>query len=253
MSINEQSVHCRHVLNLLGVNLWAQTTTATQSLPVMSFDRFNQSSVHKNLPQPILSAKSQTKIQTKIQAKPEKLAQFNQTADRPQDLTQMLLLTDAKSADSSTNQETASPQTTTNPIALQDMSIGYEMEGVRAGDWVLVADVSSSSRDELSVWVSLKSALSRWATAHDKPFETHHISYPVSDELPSTPSLAQRCFDGFVLRLQIAGGFSDKVILLNEPNECITHQDKTTIKVPTLAMMTQDTDTKKQLWQLITA
>ncbi|WII94476.1 hypothetical protein LU276_05390 [Moraxella haemolytica] len=227
--MNEQNAHCRHVLDLLGVNLWAKTTTTIHSLPAVAFDRFNQ--------------KSSVGL--------DGLASVNQPS-QPSDVVYDVM-DGVNEADQSDKMEVLDWQeVATNISTKHDADISYEVEGIRAGKWVLIADVSTSSREERLVWMSLKSALSCWAKDCGCFFDFHRISYPMSDELSSTPTLAQICFDGFVLRLQMLEEFSEQVILLNDLNEYITHQSKIDKEIPTLAVITKDASRKKQLWQLIT-
>lgn len=129
--------------------------------------------------------------------------------------------------------------------------IGYELDGMRVGEWVLVVDVGVIGREEQSVWVSLKSALSTWADTHKVNFHTHHIRYPMSDELMVSQSLAQKCFDGFILRLQMMGDFTQKVAFLSALVDDVDYFGESVV-LPLLSQMVHNPSEKKRLWQQVT-
>lgn len=131
-----------------------------------------------------------------------------------------------------------------------DTPIKYELEGIRVGDWVLMVDVVTTQHEERSIWLSLKSAMSNWATQNEQLFGTHRISYPMNDEMKVSPTLAQKCLDGFVLRLQMLGDFTQKVAFLNVLPDGVDYFGET-MPLPSLTQMNDDGNLKKLLWQQV--
>lgn len=128
--------------------------------------------------------------------------------------------------------------------------IRYELEGVRAGEWILVADVAQMNTDEQSIWLSLKSALVTWADQYGQPCGEHRLSYPMSDELPGSPDLAQKCLDGFVVYLQMLDAFTQKVAFLNDVPDGVDYFGEV-VDLPSLKQMAHDVTFKKALWQQV--
>lgn len=130
--------------------------------------------------------------------------------------------------------------------------IKYELEGVRVSNWILMADVTQMSQEERSIWTSLKSALSEWANKNRQLFAAHRINYPMNEELQNLPILAQKCLDGFIMRLQMLGEFTHQVAFLNDLPDGVDYFGEMQI-LPTLMQMNHDVMLKKSLWQKVVA
>lgn len=221
-----------HLLNLLGVTRWVTDITPTQVITQESYHRFDD--VFETLVDIASSVVSEGSAPV--------------AAPSVADVTPSTG-TDDVSVRAAATDAIASPEPT---MAIDDVpKIAYELEGVRVGAWILIADMMLLSQDERSVWASLKSALSVWCAEREINFGAHRLGYPMNDELNHSQALAQKCLDGFVLRLQMLGDFSQRVAFLSELCDGVDYFGES-VSLPTLAQMSQDKQYKKQLWQQIT-
>lgn len=245
-------VQRQQILGLLGVVRWVGANVPTWHITPSKTDRFMLGDG------PLTASQSQQEINTlsvQIPTEPspkpatvppdDAYLAINNSADLPTNLPKLSNVINARSEQA-------------NDGAIQEKSvksagrtvITYELDGVRVGEWVLVVDVGVIGREEQSVWMSLKSALSTWADEHKVNFHTHHIRYPMSDELVVSQSLAQKCFDGFVLRLQMMGDFTQKVAFLSALVDDVDYFGES-VALPMLSQMTQNPSDKKVLWRQV--
>lgn len=222
-----------HLLDLLGVTRWVTDITPTQVITQESYHRFDDT------------------FETLVDIAPSSVVSEGSAPVAVPSVADVTPSTgtDDVSVRAVTTDAIASPEPT---MAIDDVpKIAYELEGVRVGAWILIADMMLLSQDERSVWASLKSALSVWCAEREINFGAHRLGYPMNDELNHSQALAQKCLDGFVLRLQMLGDFSQKVAFLSELCDGVDYFGES-VSLPTLAQMSQDKQYKKQLWQQIT-
>lgn len=245
-------VQRQQILGLLGVVRWVGVNVPTWHITPSKTDRFMLGD------EPLTASQSQQEINTlsvQIPTEPspkpvtvppdDAYLAINNSADLPTNLPKLSNVINARSEQ-------------VDDVAIQEKSvksagrtvITYELDGVRVCEWVLVVDVGVIGREEQSVWMSLKSALSTWADEHKVNFHTHHIRYPMSDELVVSQSLAQKCFDGFVLRLQMMGDFTQKVAFLSALVDDMDYFGESVI-LPLLSQMVQNPNEKKRLWRQV--
>lgn len=145
----------------------------------------------------------------------------------------------------------AQPQPFASPAHLD---IRFTLQGVRFGQWVLIVDMLLMSRDEQSLWQSLKNALSNQASHQPITAFYREIGYPlVKNEFRSDVGLnpAQYTFDGFVIGLCVSSGHHQAVqvaFLTDTPAGVIA---QTTQSLPSIRQMMTSPALKKQFWQTV--
>ncbi|STZ55453.1 Uncharacterised protein [Moraxella lacunata] len=279
----------RHILALAGIPLWAKKQpTAGQSrveittLPP-AYDRLQ--------PNPRLTHLLPDELLTKQHAKPITTPNTTPTPDKSQILSAMdvrALLdptgSSAKLAPSDiinkqppqatpesqrvlgsivTGEQAQSP-VQPNPITNlaqpqpfappAHLDIRFALQGVRFGQWVLIVDMLLMSRDEQSLWQSLKNALSNQANHQPITAFYREIGYPlVKNEFRSDVGLnpAQYTFDGFVIGLCVSSGHHQAVqvvFLTDTPTGVIAQTAQT---LPSIRQMMTNPALKKQFWQTV--
>ncbi|OOR90779.1 hypothetical protein LP123_08485 [Moraxella bovis] len=134
------------------------------------------------------------------------------------------------------------------------LDIRFALQGVRFGQWVLIVDMLLMSRDEQSLWQSLKNALSNQANHRPITAFYREIGYPlVKNEFRSDIGLnpAQYTFDGFVIGLCVSSGHHQAVqvaFLTDTPAGVIA---QTTQTLPSIRQMMTSPALKKQFWQTV--
>ncbi|MDO5050469.1 MAG: hypothetical protein Q4D68_01900 [Moraxella equi] len=134
------------------------------------------------------------------------------------------------------------------------LDIRFALQGVRFGQWVLIVDMLLMSRDEQSLWQSLKNALSNQANHQPITAFYREIGYPlVKNEFRSDVGLnpAQYTFDGFVIGLCVSSGHHQAVqvaFLTDTPAGVIA---QTTQTLPSIRQMMTSPALKKQFWQTV--
>lgn len=132
--------------------------------------------------------------------------------------------------------------------------IKFFLQGVRCGRWVLMADVLAMSREEQSLWESLKNALSTQALRQTMVYFYREIHYPlVKNEFRLDEGLnpAQYTFDGFVIGMSMSDEASLAVqmaFLTDIPVGIHTHS---LVELPLISQMLQDASLKRILWRQI--
>lgn len=145
----------------------------------------------------------------------------------------------------------AQPQPFAPPAHLD---ISFALQGVRFGQWVLIVDMLLMSRDEQSLWQSLKNALSNQADHQPITAFYREIGYPlVKNEFRSDVGLnpAQYTFDGFVIGLCVSSGHHQAVqvaFLTDTPAGVIAQTAQT---LPSIHQMMTSPALKKQFWQTV--
>lgn len=145
----------------------------------------------------------------------------------------------------------AQPQPFAPPAHLD---IRFALQGVRFGQWVLIVDMLLMSRDEQSLWQSLKNALSNQANHQPITAFYREIGYPlVKNEFRSDVGLnpAQYTFDGFVIGLGVSSGHHQAVqvaFLTDTPAGVIAQTAQT---LPSIRQMMTSPALKKQFWQTV--
>ncbi|OPH38753.1 hypothetical protein [Moraxella equi] len=134
------------------------------------------------------------------------------------------------------------------------LDIRFALQGVRFGQWVLIVDMLLMSRDEQSLWQSLKNALSNQASHQPITAFYREIGYPlVKNEFRSDVGLnpAQYTFDGFVIGLCVSSGHHQAVqvaFLTDTPAGVIA---QTAQILPSIRQMMTSPALKKQFWQTV--
>lgn len=166
----------------------------------------------------------------------------------------------AQSPTQSTAQPPTQPNPITNPAQVQPfaspahLDIRFALQGVRFGQWVLIVDMLLMSRDEQSLWQSLKNALSNQASHQPITAFYREIGYPlVKNEFRSDVGLnpAQYTFDGFVIGLCASSAHHQAVqvaFLTDAPTGVITQTAQT---LPSIRQMMTSPTLKKQFWQTV--
>lgn len=163
-------------------------------------------------------------------------------------------------------QSTAQPPVQPNPItnlaqaqpfaSPAHLDIRFALQGVRFGQWVLIVDMLLMSRDEQSLWQSLKNALSNQANHQPITAFYREIGYPlVKNEFRSDVELnpAQYTFDGFVIGLCVSPTHHQAVqvaFLTDTPTGVIA---QTTQTLPSIRQIMTNPALKKQFWQTVVA
>ncbi|STZ09014.1 Uncharacterised protein [Moraxella caprae] len=157
-------------------------------------------------------------------------------------------------------QSPAQPNPITNLVQVQPfappahLDIRFALQGVRFGQWVLIVDMLLMSRDEQSLWQSLKNALSNQANHQPITAFYREIGYPlVKNDFRSDIGLnpAQYTFDGFVIGLCVSSGHHQAVqvaFLTDTPAGVIA---QTTQTLPSIRQMMTSPALKKQFWQTV--
>lgn len=157
-------------------------------------------------------------------------------------------------------QSPVQPNPTTNLAQAQPfdspahLDIRFALQGVRFGQWVLIVDMLLMSRDEQSLWQSLKNALSNQASHQPITAFYREIGYPlVKNEFRSDVGLnpAQYTFDGFVIGLCVSSGHHQAVqvaFLTDTPAGVIA---QTAQILPSIRQMMTSPALKKQFWQTV--
>ncbi len=135
----------------------------------------------------------------------------------------------------------------------------FFLQGVRFGRWVLMVDMLTMSRDEQSLWQSLKNALSSQSVLQSITCFYREIHYPlIKNEFRLDAALnpAQYTFDGFVIGMSMSENTSQLVqvvFLTDTPTGIHTHITNATpsAQLPTIGQMLQDKSLKKTLWQQV--
>lgn len=279
----------RHILALAGIPLWAkrhsvvgQSRAEIITLPP-AYDRLQ--------PNPRLTHLLPDELPAKPHAKPNTTPNIKPISDKSQILSAVdvraLLSPASLSADNPSSaelapatpesqrelggnttgeqaQSTAQPPVQPNPITNlaqaqpftppAHLDIRFALQGVRFGQWVLIVDMLMMSRDEQSLWQSLKNALSNQASHQPITAFYREIGYPlVKNEFRSDVGLnpAQYTFDGFVIGLCVSAGQHQAVqvaFLTDMPTAIIT---QTTQSLPNIHQMMMNPALKKQFWQTV--
>ena len=254
-SASDALMQQRHILSLIGIRQWGQLSTPVVQVRSL-VDRFSEDDKH---------IKSKHNEIQEVQAEP------NSAIIPPanpmvvdDEMCIKSVVTEPSKLINNTHQSINSAQNTLSNIDeastaqsadLSSTAISYVLEGIRVGEWVLLADISLIGDGEKLVWASLKTALSKWASERNTFFSVESIRYPMNDDLGNSPVLAQKCLDGFILRLRMMGEITKfdqvKLAFLSELSDGVDYFGEVQT-LPQLLEMHQDANAKKQLWQTVT-
>ena len=255
-SASDALMQQRHILSLMGIRQWGQLSTPVVQVRSL-VDRFAEDDKHiKSM---------QNEIQ-EVQAEPNSvLIPPAKPVVVDDEMCIKSVVKEPSKLINNTHQSINSAQNTPSNIIdevstaqsadLSSTAISYVLEGIRVGEWVLLADISLIGDEEKLVWASLKTALSKWASERKAFFSVESIRYPMNDDLGNSPTLAQKCLDGFILRLRMMGDITKfdqiKLAFLSELSDGVDYFGEVQI-LPQLLEMHQDANAKKQLWQTVT-
>lgn len=240
----------RHVLNLIGICQWRGINT-----PIISIthpcDRFGMDNKPIN---PVYDLKNQSDVNINLISSKNNETKSALIKEKLPDRA------NAKPYELLRTKKSVSTNIDKIDIAMPDdhapISISYVLEGVRVGGWVLVVDISILEYDEKLIWASLKVALSNWASNHNIFFLAESLRYPLGDDLDRSAVLAQKCLDGFVMRLCMAGDVTNfemvKLAFLSDLSDGINCFNNK-VALPHLSEMHQNNQAKLTLWHAITA
>lgn len=238
--MNDMAIWSRHMLARLDVGLWANRSCHTQKIPTMP-DGFGNPRLCHLIARHKSSQASQAPPQNTappLPVMPKTAKQDTQTHDVPI-MAEPAVIT---------------PTLSDEPLPTPKADVRFDMQGIRYGRWVLMADVLGLDDELASIWHSLKNALANHATHQQMNYVVHEVCYPMintdsdyrehHDLLP-----ADAVFWGFLFGL---GADNDTWVacLTPLPDVDTTQQFK---QLPTLLQMLADPKLKKQLWATITA
>lgn len=246
----------RHILNLIGIRQWGQLSTPTAQVASLA-DRFMKDAKR-------FDSKSDDIRQDQDEPNPPLTTHENSVV--VDDNTQITSVVQEPNKSINNTQQSKNPAqstllnidevSTAQSADLSSTAISYVLEGVRAGEWVLLVDMTLMGDEEKLVWASLKTALSKWAAERKALLSVESIRYPMSDDLENSPALAQKCLDGFILRLRMMGDITKfdqvKLAFLSELSDGVDYFGEVQT-LPQLLVMHEDSNAKKQLWQSVTA
>lgn len=259
------NIQNRHILNLLGVSLWANkqsiSNPSISHIPAM-IDRFYNPRLAHLLPEmtktpqhiePLHEQKNthddpihhDNQIQNPVVHVKELLTQKEHTQNQ---------ITHRHSED---NHQNLPLQKTTSFTQNEQQNIQFYLQGLRFRHWVIIVDILSMNGEEQALWQSLKNALAREIqkqNAHQNINAIYReIHYPlVKNEFRADVVLnpAQHTFDGFIIgfgasvpnqRVQVA-------FLTNMPQGIIA---PTSYHLPTISDMMANPTLKKIFWQQV--
>lgn len=264
-NLTPKNIQNRHILNLLGVSLWANkqsiSNPSISHIPAM-IDRFYNPRLAHLLPE---MAKKSEDIKAVSWQNTDGIPHHDpQTPiDNPAIDVKELLVKKTHDHQISHHRheevsQTISVQTAVPLMAQNKQSdIRFYLQGLRFGYWVIIVDILSMNGEEQALWQSLKNALARELQKQN----THQninaiyreIHYPlVKNEFRADVVLnpAQHTFDGFIIgfgasvpnqRVQVA-------FLTNMPQGIIA---PTSHHLPTISDMMANPTLKKTFWQQV--
>ena len=245
----------RHILSLIGIRQWGQLSTPVVQVRSL-VDRFAENDKHiKSKHNEIQEVQAETNSAIIPPANPMVVDDemcIKSVVKEPSKLINNTHQSINSAQNTPSNIDEASTAQSTD---LPSTAISYVLEGIRVGDWVLLVDISLIGDEEKLVWASLKTALSKWASERKAFFSVESIRYPMNDDLGNSPTLAQKCLDGFILRLRMMGDITKfdqiKLAFLSELSDGVDYFGEVQT-LPQLLEMHQDANAKKQLWQTVT-
>ncbi|MDO4699650.1 MAG: hypothetical protein Q4A69_03040 [Moraxella sp.] len=234
----------RHILSMMGVAWWVNKRHKTQTVPPMA-DRLVNPRISHLLP--AANQKPQADNDTN-NARPIVRAQKKPAlvnADLPK---KPAPPPKQKNKQKDPRSYQALPQ---RPTDGADNKIEYQMQGVRFGHWVLVADMTLMDSEARFLWSSLTQALGVQAQSAAVLYHCHQTHYPLlPDAEHHSLALARQTFLGFMLRLLFFGGVNIqevKVAFLT-PLTAGVDYTKHVHHLPSIDEMLKNPQLKKQLW-----
>lgn len=260
------NIQNRHILNLLGVPLWANKQSINNQaicrMPAM-IDRFYNPRLAHLLPEVAKTPQHIEPLHEQKNTHDDPIHHDNQTQN-PVVHVKELLTQKEYAQNQITHRHTGDDHQTlpSQEIVLvtpqnEQQNIQFYLQGLRFGHWVIIVDMLAMTMAEQVLWQSLKNALARELQKQNAHQHIHtayrEIHYPlVKNEFRADVVLnpAQHTFDGFII------GFGASM-----PNQMVqvaflTHTPQgiiapTTHHLPTIADMTANPTLKKAFWQQV--
>lgn len=245
MITNSRHIQNRHILSMMGVAWWVNKDQQTHALSPMA-DR---------LVNPRLSHLLPTTNNKEVSDKPVYNTQ-PAVVDAQNQSSVVKTLAKTRPTTPSFTKEQDVPKTSDidkeKSVSNADKKLEYEMQGVRFGCWLLVADMTMMDSEARFLWASLLQALTTHAQKTNLLYHSHQIHYPLlqDDNTHHSLMLANQTFLGFVYRLLFVGELEIekvKVVFLTALPEGVNYP-KHIHHLPSIDDMLNNPQLKKQLW-----
>lgn len=246
--LQNQYAERQYLLARLGITRWADKDASALVLPqfvdvigdFVSDDDTQAAPSAKKIPLTSASNEQLKQIQQKKSA-------HTQNADGIDANDHLPSAQESKPADD--NQAKLPNETTANAPEIR-----YQLQAIRYGDWVILADDLQMTIATRALWLSLSQALAKQAQANEQLFFIRKLNYPLSGDdeyaaaTPANEALALASFEGLLFGLTAGESLSMACVT---PLLELLSKNKKFATLPSLAQMAQEATLKRQFWEKV--